>query len=134
MEPNAFVGKKTKPTDRELALALGPTYQLWQALLDQLHLTAEWNSYSPKAGWSLKLKQKQRTILYLGPCKGSFRASFVLGAKAIEAARACGLPQPVLRLISEAKKYPEGTAVRFERVEAEDLASIAALARIKLDH
>jgi len=132
MEPNAFVGKKTKPTSRELAQALGPAYLLWQKLIDDLELTPEWNSYSPKAGWSLKLKQKTRTILYLGPCKGCFRAAFVLGEKAIAAAKAEDLPEHVRKLIAGAKKYPEGFAVRFEPVMDDDIPPIATLAHIKL--
>jgi hypothetical protein len=131
MEPNAFIGKKTKPTNRELALALGRAFPLWERLLSDLHLNPEWNSYSVKAGWALKLKQKERTILYLSPCKGCFRASFVLGDKAIAVAKTAELPKSVLNLISDAKKYAEGTAVRFEHVTPDDLASIKTLAGIK---
>jgi len=134
MEPNAFVGKKTRPTSRELALALGDALPLWKKLQEELQLTPEWNSYSPKAGWSLKLNDKKRTILYLSPCKGCFRASFALGDKAVDAAKSSNLPKKVMKLIAEAKKYPEGTALRFEPVNPADLTSITTLARIKLEH
>ena len=131
MKPNAFIGKKDPPTDKELASVLGPSKQLWEKLISDLRLDPEWSSYSPKAGWSLKLKQKKRTILYLGPCEGSFRAAFVLGDKAITAVKATQLPKRVLKIITEAKKYPEGTAVRFEEVKADDLNAIQKLAAIK---
>ena len=124
MKPNAFVGKKSQPSRQEVAAALGSSNELWEKLIADLHLDPEWNSYSPKAGWSLKLKQKKRTILYLGPCEGSFRAAFVLGDKAIAAAKSSELPKRVLKMVAEAKKYPEGWAVRFEEVAAEDLESI----------
>lgn len=132
MKPNAFIGKTKQPTRQELALALGPAHQLWEKLISDLELDQEWNSYSVKAGWSLKLKLKTRTILYLGPCDSCFRASFVLGDKALVAAQTSGLPKRILDLLSEAKKYPEGTAVRFENVKAGDVAAIMKLAAIKL--
>jgi hypothetical protein len=94
----------------------------------------EWNSYSPKAGWSLRLKNKDRNILYLGPCEGVFRVAFVLGDKAVAAARESDLPQNVIKLIDEAKRYAEGTAVRFETMKAKDIDSVVKLAGIKLAH
>src|ERR1035438_3395425 len=92
--PNAFIGKPGMPTDDDLAAELGRSAKaLWDRLLAGLAerhniVTREWNSYSPKAGWSLRLKRDKRTILYLSPCRGCFRASFALGGKAVEAARA----------------------------------------------
>ena len=46
---------------------------LWNELLAALALPIqEWNSYSPKAGWSLKLKLGKRTIVYLAPARAAF--------------------------------------------------------------
>ena len=92
MSPNAFIGRTQLPTDDELSAELGAARVLWDELLAMLALPIqEWNSYSPKAGWSLKLKLKKRTIVYLAPCHGSFRVAFILGDKAMEAARQCKL-------------------------------------------
>jgi len=137
MLPNAFIGKSQKPTDAELAAALGAAKALWDQLLaglaDEHNLTVqEWNSYSPKAGWSLRLKLKGRNILYLGPCQGAFRVAFVLGDKAVAAARQSDLPQSIIKIISEAKRYPEGTAVRLEIKQAKDIGIVTKLAGIKL--
>ena len=137
MTANAFIGQLKPPTDAELAAALGDTKALWDKLLeelaDKLKLTAqEWNSYSPKAGWSLRLKFKDRNILYLAPCQGFFRASFALGDKAVAAARAIGLPPNVLKITNEAKRYAEGTAVRLEIKQAKDIEAVTKLAGIKL--
>lgn len=134
MEPNAFIGKKEKPTDAELTAALGKSKKLWDQLVDalaELAPTQEWNSYSIKAGWALKLKKKDRTILYLAPCAGSFRASFALGDKAIKIAQKTALPKEILKLIKEAKKYAEGTAVRLDVNSATDVIVIKQLAAIK---
>ena len=135
MSPNAFIGRTKPPTDEELSTELGAARALWDELLTELALPIqEWNSYSPKAGWSLKLKLKKRTIVYLAPCHGSFRVAFVLGDKAMEAARQLKLPKAVLKIIDEAPRYPEGTGVRLEIAARKDLAAVKKLAEVKLGH
>jgi len=135
--PNAFIGKTKQPTDAELAAALGAAKALWDKLLaalaDEYNLTVrEWNSYSPKAGWSLRPKSKDRNILYVVPCQGSFYVSFALGDKAVAAARQSDLPQSAVKIINTAKRYTEGTAVRFEIKAVKDIAAAVHLAGIKL--
>ena len=133
MSPNAFIGRTKPPTDEELSTELGAARALWDELLTELALPIqEWNSYSPKAGWSLKLKLKKRTILYLAPCHGSFRVAFILGAKAVEAARQSKLSKALLKIIDEAPRYPEGTGVRLEIAAHKDLAAVKKLAEVKL--
>ncbi len=139
MLPNAFIGKSHSPTVAELAGALGPAKELWDGLLASLasehKLTVqEWNSYSLKAGWSLRLKHKGRNIVYLGPCRGAFRTAFVLGDRAVAAARQSDLPQSVIKIINEARRYAEGTAVRIEIKKAKDIETVTKLAGIKLAH
>jgi hypothetical protein len=134
--PNAFIGKTTKPTEAEVAAALGSTATLWKQFVDwmaeQGAATQEWNSYSSKAGWALKLKQKKRTIVYLAPCAGCFRVAFVLGDRAVAAARKGDLSKSTLKLLNEAPRYPEGTGVRLMVKVAKDLAAIRKLAFIKM--
>ncbi|MGA3285440.1 MAG: DUF3788 domain-containing protein [Verrucomicrobiota bacterium] len=139
MLPNAFIGKPQKPTEAELAAALGPAKALWDQLLaslaDEHNLTVqEWNSYSRKAGWSLRLKHKERNIVYLSPCRDCFRVMFILGDKAVQAARQSDLPQSVIKIINAAKRYAEGTAVRIEIKKAKDIETVTKLAGIKLAH
>jgi hypothetical protein len=137
MFANAFIGELEKPADKELAAALGRTRRLWDQLVRELaeeHAVTiqEWNSYSKKAGWALRLKRKDRAIVYLSPGRGCFMASFALGDKAVQAALASGLPEPVLRIIREARRYAEGTAVRLEVRTAADVEAVAKLAGVKL--
>jgi hypothetical protein len=139
MLPNAFIGKPEKPTDAELAAVLGPSRALWDGLLADLAdehgiVIEEWNSYSPKAGWSLRLKLRKRTILYLIPCRSCFRAAFALGDKAVQAARDSGLPRRVIQIIDEAKRYAEGTGVRIDVGGPKDIAIVKKLAAVKLEN
>jgi hypothetical protein len=135
---NAFVGKATKPTQAELSAELDASKALWDRLVSDLAaehgLAQEWNSYSKKAGWSLRLKRGDRNIVYLSPLRGFFRASFALGDKAVKAALAGGLPKPVIKLIKEAKRYAEGTAVRIDVNRPKDVEVVKKFAAIKLEH
>lgn len=134
--PNAFVGHATKPTTEELTAALGPTASIWNQLvanMAELGLTIqEWNSYSIKAGWALRLKLKKRNILYMAPCKGCFCVAFVLGDRAVEAARESKLPKSIVKAIEDAPRYPEGTGLRLLVKRVSDLPPIRKLAAIKL--
>ena len=139
MFPNAFIDKPGKPTNRELASELGPVKALWDRLLADLAAesdiaTQEWNSYSRKAGWALRLKHGKRTILYLSPSRGCFGVSFALGDRAVEAARHSRLPQRAIKIIDEAKRFPEGMAVRIGVKGPGDLAIVKKLAAVKLEN
>ena len=137
MLPNAFIGKTDKPTEKELAAALGPAKKLWDKLVADLVKengidTQEWNSYSVKAGWSLRLKVKKRNIIYLCPCKDCFFVSFALGDKAVKEALQSDLPERVIKIIKEAKRYAEGTAVRLDIKKTQDVDISKKLTAIKL--
>ena len=93
MLKNAFAGHEKRPTENALSSALGNADALWKGLVADLKRdlkldSEEWNSYSIKAGWSLRLQWKKRNIVYLSPSTGCFLASFALGDKAVAAAGA----------------------------------------------
>jgi hypothetical protein len=134
---NAFIGQAKKPTPEEVTAALGPSAKVWQQLVDWLAeeqgvALQEWKSISLKYGWALRLKLKKRTIIHMSPCSGCFRVVFILGDKAVKAARQIKLPKSVAKVIEEAPRYTEGTGVRLTVKSAKDLAAIRKLAVIKL--
>ena len=87
---------------------------------------------SAKYGWGLRMKLKKRTIVYLGPCAGCFRVAFVLGDRAMAAARQADLSRTALKLLDEAPRYAEGTGVRLMVRASEDLADVRQLTLVKL--
>ena len=135
---NAFAGKRTTPNDEDLAVALGPAKRLWDELVRDLTrecgIDPEWGSSSTKAGWSLRLKRKERIIVYLIPNRGSVQVALVLGDKAVKAAQQSSLPAHIQKTISDARRYAEGTGVRINVQGREDVAAIRLLARIKMEH
>jgi len=139
MTPNAFIGKAGEPTDSDLTEALGSTKILWDGLIADLaaehNVTLqEWTCYSAKAGWSLRLKKKKRTILWMAPCNGCFRVAFILGDRAVEAARKSKLSAAAIRAIDQAERYPEGTGIRLRIKRPQDIPTVKKLAMIKLEN
>lgn len=137
MVANAFVGAMKAPHEKEVAAILGPGKELWDDLLQRLRGDCrtdaeEWGSSSKKLGWSLRVKRKERIVVYLAPQVGYFIASFALGEKAVEVARASRLPPKVMNVIEEAKRYAEGRAVRLDVRSASDLEGVLRVAKVKI--
>lgn len=131
--PTARRTPKPLPRSPETMLAeLGAARRLWDKLLADLAgpdiTSQEWK------GAALRLKRKERTILYLIPKLGSIEIAFVLGDRAVEAARKEPLPERLLEALNEARRYVEGTGLRFDVKGPADLPGIRTLTRIKLDH
>ena len=134
---NAFIVRTSRPTAEEVRAALGPSAPAWNQFVEWIQqekgvTTEEWKSYSAKYGWSLRLKRKDRTIVYLAPCDGCFHVSFVLGDRAMEATRHTRLPGKVAQTIAGSPHYGEGTGVRLIVKRPADLPPIRKLAEIKL--
>lgn len=134
---NAFIGHTAKPSSLEVATALGPSAATWTQFVDWLAdvhgvLIHEWKSDSLRYGWSLRLKKKDRTIVYLAPCQGCFRVSFVLGPQAMEVVRQTHFPPAVTQAIAEAPHDAEGTGIRLMVHKPADLLPLRTLAEIKL--
>lgn len=137
---NAFIGKTEQPSPEELTAALGPSEKLWEELIEwmatELGATnQEWKGGVPKKyGWSLRLKIKGRNIVYLGPSTGCFSVGFVLGDRALKAAKEAHFPAAVNQAIADAPRYPEGTGLRLFVETERDLPAIRKLAEIKVAH
>jgi hypothetical protein len=95
-------------------------------------LSEEWVFSGKKHGWALRLKRRDRALLYLRPLDQCFRASLALGPRAVQAARGEKLPAHVLHLIDEAVQYPEGKAVRLDMRDPRDIPIAIQLVAIKL--
>jgi hypothetical protein len=135
---NAFVGKNQKPSPAELSAALGPTATLWNDFVAWMAselgvVTQEWKGVYPnKYGWFLRLKLKQRNIVYLSPYPGFFMAGFILSDRAVKAAQEARFSTSVAKAIAAAPHYPEGTGLRLAVKTARDLPPLRKLAAIKL--
>src|ERR1035438_5883443 len=109
---NAFLGRSAQPTEAELTTSLGSSAKPWKDFIQWMAdkegvVEQEWKGICVhKYGWSLRLKQKSRNVVYLGPGNGCFMVSFVLSDKALAAAKAAHLPQTVADALAAALRYP----------------------------
>ncbi|TXF79047.1 DUF3788 family protein [Chryseobacterium sp.] len=65
-----FTEKTLTPTSAELEKALGATFLIWKDLENFTTKTApftlaEWNFSGEKFGWSYRIKDKKRVLIYL---------------------------------------------------------------------
>jgi len=137
MALSAFDDKSKEPGASDLQRTLGRTSPHWDSL--RAHVAAEyapldetWNFAGANWGWSLRLKQKKRTVLYMTPCKGHFLVGFALGEKAVKAAHDSALPDSILTIIDEARKYAEGRGVRIKVTSKKTLEGTKRLAAVKM--
>lgn len=135
---NAFIGKAETPTHAEVAEVLGSKVKLWDEFIHWMSEKAgvsdqEWKGIVVKKyGWSLRLKKKGRNIVYLGPGKDCFMASFVLSDAALNAAKQAHLPKAVQDALAAAPRYPEGNGLRLLVEKEGNLAAIRKIAAIKV--
>ena len=125
------------PSQTEVDESLGPSARLWARLVAgvaKVHAPIEqvWTFSGPKYGWSLRLKRKDRVVLYLIPQLGHFLVGVVLGEKAVRAAREADLPAAVLEAMESARPYAEGRGIRVPVRDAEDVQAAMKLAALKM--
>ena len=126
------------PSAAAVAELLGPAQKLWDRIREGVGhlatpLTEDWVFSGAKHGWALRIKHRQRAVLYLKPLERHFRVSLAFGPDAVKSAHERKLPASVLRLIDEAPQYPEGKAVRIEVRGPADVEVALQLATIKLE-
>lgn len=137
MALSAFDDKSHEPQVAELQATLGRAGARWNELVAHIAseyapVTTTWGFSGANWGWSLRLTQRKRTILYMTPQDRYFLVGFVLGAKAVRAAHAIPLDESVLALIDEAPKYAEGRGIRIEVRTKGDIEMVKRLAAVKL--
>jgi len=110
---------------------------LWARLVSHVAeryppITEQWSHAGKKFGWSMRLRRKERVVLYMTPQVGQFLVGVVLGERAAKAAHEAGLPDGVLALIDNAPAYAEGRGIRVPVTSEDDLAPVRQLVAIKL--
>ncbi|MFA6151195.1 MAG: DUF3788 domain-containing protein [Chitinophagaceae bacterium] len=132
-----FTDKDQTPTEDHLKSALGNTYPIWKQFqqFTKEHYPAaneEWNFSGEKFGWSFRIKDKKRVIIYLLPRDQFFKTAFVFGQKAMDKILESELPAFIKEELSAAKAYAEGRGIRIEIKDKTIIPAIEKLIRIKI--
>ena len=137
MEQSIFMDKASIPTGEDLRQALGNKYELWMEIREHVLQKypagkEEWNFPGKNYGWSFRIKDKKRAIIYLLPRKEEFMAAFVFGGKAFETIKESGVSPKIVTDLESAKVYAEGRGVRIPVPDRAILKDIFILIDIKL--
>ena len=137
MDTSVFPDKNKQPSEQELVTVLGGTYDYWTALRDYVfsvypNAKEEWNYPGTKYGWSFRIKDKKRAIIYLLPRDACFKAAFVFGQKAYDQIMESDIAESIKTDLQNARKYAEGRGVRIEVRDASLLPDIRQLVEIKI--
>ncbi|MDR1200441.1 MAG: DUF3788 domain-containing protein [Tannerellaceae bacterium] len=131
-----FTDKQLNPTDEALEAVLGTSYAYWQELKKYVlflypKAAEEW-SYTKSGGWSFRMKDKKRAIIYLIPQDRYFKAALVFGQKATNEVMASPVAAEIKSELESAKVYAEGRGIRIEVRDEKMAEDIKILVDIKV--
>ncbi len=137
MEISIFTNKSIVPSDEDLTPALNETAQFWfdfKQLVYELYPKAieEWN-YS-KYGWSFRIKDKKRAIIYLLPRDKFFKVAFVFGQKAYTKILESDVSEHIKNELQQAKVYAEGRGIRIDVKDNSFVKDVIQLIKIKIEN
>jgi hypothetical protein len=137
MSESIFMDKTKMPDQKELEVALGNNCSLWNEIREFTvtqypNATEEWNYSGAKYGWSFRIKDKKRAIVYLLPRQNYFKVALVYGQKATDQAVRSNISIKIKEIIKSAPVYAEGRGFRIDVTSKEMINDIKVLIAIKL--
>lgn len=134
-----FSEKEIIPSEKELQIHLGESHVLWKDIHDYVleeypKGNTEWNFPGKKYGWSYRIKDKRRAIIYFLPREGYFKVAFVFGQKAFDVIMNSDIDENIKQELRDARKYAEGRGIRIDVNDEAVLHDIKQLVDIKLAH
>ena len=132
-----FTDKTIIPDKEKLMDALGSKAELWKKIEDFVFNSypggkAEWNFPGKKYGWSYRIKDKKRAIIYFLPREGYFKVAFVFGQRAFDKIIDSDISDIIKDDLAGAKKFAEGRGIGIDVRDSDILADIFTLVGIKL--
>ncbi|RZJ34571.1 MAG: DUF3788 domain-containing protein [Flavobacterium sp.] len=133
---SVFENKDTEPTFDDLKTALGDTFTLWQTVAAFSFsifpdATKGWHFGGEKFGWSYRIKDSKRVLVYLLPRNGFFKVALVFGQKAFDTILASDVSEAIKAELIAAKPYAEGRGIRIEVREKTVIGDIEKLICLK---
>lgn len=132
-----FTDKNKEPAENDLKKALSHTYATWKSLCEYVlksfpDAVVRWNFSGVKYGWSFRISDKKRVLLYLLPRDKFFRVAFVFGKKAMEEILKSDVDEHIKVELKNARPYAEGRGIRIEIRDKEQTHDIEKLIMIKI--
>jgi len=137
MDISIFTDKKNTPNNNDLIVTLGNTCSIWDKIVEYVHnkypdAKDEWNYSGDKYGWSFRIKDKKRAIIYLLPRDNFFKVALVFGQKATDKIMNSEISNDLKEELNAAKVYAEGRGIRIDVKDENLLKDIQFLIDVKM--
>jgi hypothetical protein len=132
-----FSDKNEQPASDKLKPALGDTFGIWEQLEDFTRnnypdAQSGWHFSGEKFGWSYRIKDNKRAIIYLLPRDKFFKIALVFGQKAVDQILGSNISEDIKTELMAAKAYAEGRGIRIEIRDTSNLEDIKKLIHFKI--
>ena len=132
-----FLDKNHEPTTTDLQIGIGTTFSIWNEIEVFLHevypkVESKWHFTSAKMGWSYRMSDSKRVLVYLLPRDKFFKVAMVFGQKAADLVLESIISESIKSELKSAKVYAEGRGIRIDIKEDSLLEDIKKLIQIKL--
>lgn len=137
MDTSIFTDLNLRPCTEDLKTPLGTNFQHWMETRDYVfsqypQAMEEWHVSVKKYGWSFRIKDKKRAIVYLSPRQGYFKLVMVFGQKATDKILADQINPSVKEELMASKVYMEGRVLLLDIHDGSLINDIKKLIDIKL--
>ncbi len=134
---SVFTDKTKTPTSADLKKALGKTFDFWikiEKLTREFapKAIAAWYFSGEKFGWSYRISDTKRVLVYLLPRENYFKVALVFGNKAVLQIQQSDISEQIIKELLEAKPYAEGRGIRIDVRDNENIRDIQNLIEIKI--
>ena len=132
-----FNDKNNCPNEAELSASLGNFYFYWNEIKNYVlskdkPFFEEWKYPGKNYGWSYRIKDKKRVIIYLTPRDSYFSIAFVFGEKAYNYILQTNISQRIKDMLTSAKVYVEGRGIMLDIKKNDDILDVLKLIDIKI--
>ncbi|MBK9048008.1 MAG: DUF3788 family protein [Bacteroidetes bacterium] len=134
---SVFTDKTKTPATADLKKALGKTYVVWikietftRAIAPKA--IAAWHFSGEKFGWSYRISDTKRVLVYLLPREHYFKVALVFGNKAVLQIQQSDISEQIIKELLAAKPYAEGRGIRIDVRDNENIRDIQKLIEIKI--
>lgn len=132
-----FLDKNHQPTQIDLQNGIEVTFPVWkmiEAYLNEVYpkVESKWHFTSAKMGWSFRMSDSKRVLVYLLPRDKHFKVAMVFGQKATDLVLESEVSESIKTELKAAKIYAEGRGIRIDIQDDAQLEDLKKLIQIKL--
>lgn len=136
MTTSIFDNKEVVPDQDDLKEVLNESIDIWEELMDYLEenygpLNGEWKFYSKNAGWTYRISNEKRNLIFLSPNDKYFLGTVNMSVKVSEILLDMDFPEKIKTTIKETKAYREGKSVIIDIKNKDDLEIIKTMLDIR---